>query len=99
MRPSARRRGHATRAVQLILPLCEELGIDPVLITCDVDNIGSRTVIESCGGVYEDTREGKLRFWVPVAQENVGLARNPAAPSATATISQASISTGAEPTI
>jgi predicted acetyltransferase len=65
VRPSARRRGHATRALQLMLPLCAERGIDPVLVTCDVDNVGSRRTIEKNGGVYEDTREGKLRFWVP----------------------------------
>jgi predicted acetyltransferase len=33
--------------------------------TCDVDNVGSRTVIELNGGVLEDERSGKLRFWVP----------------------------------
>jgi predicted acetyltransferase len=65
VRPSARRRGCATRAVELMLPVCAELGIDPVLITCDPDNIGSRKAIEANGGVYEDTREGKLRYWVP----------------------------------
>jgi len=24
-------------------------------------------VIESCGGVFEDQREDKLRFWVPTS--------------------------------
>jgi predicted acetyltransferase len=65
VRPSARRRGHATRALERMLPVCAELGIDPVLVTCDTDNEGSRRTIERNGGVYEDTREGKLRFWVP----------------------------------
>jgi predicted acetyltransferase len=35
------------------------------LITCDVDNIASRRVIEHNGGVLEDQREQKLRFWAP----------------------------------
>jgi predicted acetyltransferase len=47
------------------LAIANRMGIDPALITCDVDNIGSRTVIERNGGVLEDERAGKLRFWVP----------------------------------
>ena len=35
------------------------------LLTCDVDNEASRRVILSAGGVLEDQRDGKLRFWVP----------------------------------
>jgi predicted acetyltransferase len=65
VRPTARRQGHATAALAQTLPLCADLGIDPALVTCDVDNVGSRRTIERNGGVYEDTREGKLRFWVP----------------------------------
>jgi predicted acetyltransferase len=37
------------------------------LVTCDVTNTGSRKVIEANGGVLEDERDGKLRFWVPTA--------------------------------
>jgi predicted acetyltransferase len=48
-----------------MLEICGERGIDPVLVTCDVDNRASRRTIEGAGGEYEDTREGKLRFWVP----------------------------------
>ena len=69
VRPSARRRGHASRALALMLPLCAERGIDPVLVTCDTDNVGSRRTIEKNGGVYEDTREDKLRYWVPTRPE------------------------------
>jgi predicted acetyltransferase len=72
VRPSARRRGHATRALAGMLPVCAELGIDPVLVTCDIDNVGSRRTIEKNGGVYEDTREGKLRYWVPTAPAALG---------------------------
>ncbi len=65
VRPSARRNGHATAMLRLVLPEARALGIDSALLTCDVDNVGSRTVIESAGGVLEDERGGKLRFWVP----------------------------------
>jgi predicted acetyltransferase len=64
VRPSARRRGHATSALTGILEVCRERGIDPVLVTCDVDNVASRRTIEGAGGVYEDTRDGKLRYWI-----------------------------------
>lgn len=65
VRPSARRRGNATAMLAAALPVAHRMGIDPVLITCDEDNIGSRKVIEGNGGVLEDVRRGKLRFWVP----------------------------------
>ncbi len=71
VRPSARRRGYATRALALMLPVAADLGIDPVLVTCDPDNDGSRRTIEKNGGVYEDTREGKLRYWVPATARDV----------------------------
>ena len=65
VRPSARGRGHATRMLVRSLPTAARLGIDPALVTCDVDNVGSRRVIEAAGGELEDERHGKLRFWVP----------------------------------
>jgi predicted acetyltransferase len=65
VRPSARRRGYASEALRLMLQVAAERGIDPALVTCDEDNVGSRRVIEANGGVLEDLRGGKLRFWVP----------------------------------
>lgn len=67
VRPSARRRGHATAMLQAALPVARTLGIDPALVTCDVANVGSRAVIERNGGILEDQRSGKLRFWVPAS--------------------------------
>jgi predicted acetyltransferase len=67
VRSSARRRGHATRMIQEILPLAQSLGIDPVLVICESGNVGSRKVIENSNGVLEDERDGRLRFWVPAA--------------------------------
>jgi predicted acetyltransferase len=66
VRPSARRRGHATAMLARALPVAAGLGIDPALITCDEDNIASRKVIERSGGQFDDQRGIKLRFWVPV---------------------------------
>jgi predicted acetyltransferase len=65
VRPTARRRGVATRALGLMLPIAAERGIDPVLVTCDETNVASRKVIEANGGVFEDLRGAKLRYWIP----------------------------------
>lgn len=46
VRPSARRRGHAARALADALPLARSLGISRVLITCNEDNAASRATIE-----------------------------------------------------
>ena len=67
VRPSARRRGHATAMLAEALPLAAKLGIDPVLVTCDDDNTGSKKVIEANGGVFEDQRGVKLRYWIPTS--------------------------------
>lgn len=66
VRPGRRREGHARRALALALPICKDLGIDRVLVTCDVDNEASRRTIEANGGVQEDIREGKRRYWITV---------------------------------
>lgn len=65
VRPSARRRGHATAMLAAALPIARDLGIDRALLTCDAANAISRRVIEGAGGVYEDQRGTQLRFWVP----------------------------------
>ena len=64
VRPSARRRGHAARALADAIPLAGGLGIPRVLLTCDEDNAGSRATIEKNGGTYEDSRNGKRRYWI-----------------------------------
>ena len=53
IRPSARQRGHGTLALRLALQRARELGLERVLVTCDVGNAGSRRVIEANGGELE----------------------------------------------
>jgi predicted acetyltransferase len=65
VRPSARRRGHATRMLRDVLPHARALGIESALLTCDEDNVASARVIEAAGGVLADQRGVKLRYWVP----------------------------------
>jgi predicted acetyltransferase len=67
VRPSARCRGHATAMLRAALPVARGLGIESALVTCDVTNVASRKVIEVNGGIFDDQRGDKLRFWVPTA--------------------------------
>lgn len=67
VRPGRRRQGFATRALAAALPEARALGLDRVLLTCDEDNDASRRTIEVNGGCYEDTRNGKLRYWIATA--------------------------------
>jgi predicted acetyltransferase len=69
--PWKRRRGYATRALAMILPVAGEVGLARVLLTCDDDNEASRKVIVANGGVIDPdqpTEAGdgktKLRFWI-----------------------------------
>ena len=65
--PSMRRRGYATEILRQGLVVARALGIDDVLVTCDVDNSASAGVIEACGGQFESIAEGdgmpKRRYW------------------------------------
>lgn len=64
VRPMARRQGIASAALSIALLQAQELDINPVLITCDDDNPGSRRTIEKAGGELEDIRDGKRRYWI-----------------------------------
>jgi predicted acetyltransferase len=54
--PWKRRRGYATRALALLLPIARAHGLNRVRIDCDADNIASYRVIETNGGVLAETR-------------------------------------------
>lgn len=53
--PSERFKGYATQMLKATLPVCKELGIDKVLITCIKGNEGSKRTILNNGGMYETT--------------------------------------------
>jgi predicted acetyltransferase len=65
-----RRRGYATDILRQSIVVARSEGVDEVLVTCDVDNVGSRLVIERCGGVFDgvvhDPKEqvDKRRYWI-----------------------------------
>ncbi|GAA3510614.1 hypothetical protein GCM10022234_01090 [Aeromicrobium panaciterrae] len=69
VRPPFRRRGHATEILRQSMVVARAHGIDPVLVTCDDDNIASAKVIEANGGVLDDIIPGesdvpKRRYWL-----------------------------------
>ena len=48
-----RRKGYATEMLHLILIEAEKIGLSKVLLTCDVNNLGSIKTIEDNGGMLE----------------------------------------------
>jgi predicted acetyltransferase len=67
--PWKRRRGYATRALALILPVARAVGLRRVQLTCDDDNDASRRVILANGGVADGSYLAgngkiKLSFWI-----------------------------------
>ena len=70
--PWKRRRGYATRALALMLPVARDAGLRRIEITCDDDNEASRRVIEHNGGVLvgrrtQPGRPSKLVFHIALA--------------------------------
>jgi len=68
IRPSERRKGYATLQLRLMLEKLRSMGYDKVMITCDVDNIGSEKTILKNGGklqgiVEHEKGKGKV-FWI-----------------------------------
>lgn len=65
-----RRRGIATALLAAGLEVLRELGVTRALLTCDHDSVGSATIIERSGGVFEGLIDGdadgiaKRRYWI-----------------------------------
>lgn len=70
VRPGKRGKGYGNKILELALSIAKEMGIERVLMTCDVTNEPSKRVIERNGGVFEnevpnpETGIGKLRYWI-----------------------------------
>ncbi len=62
IRPSERKKGYATRMLELALPLMREYGQNPVIISCAKDNVGSaKTILKNGGMLIEEVDdEGEL---------------------------------------
>ena len=68
VRPSERRKGYATKMINLALKECNKLKIKRVLLVCDKNNIGSAKSIISNGGILENevVNADKIiqRYWI-----------------------------------
>lgn len=71
VRKSERKKGYATKMLELALEEYIKLGFDRILITCDKDNIASAKTIIKNGGVLEnEIQEGEeivQRYWIELA--------------------------------
>lgn len=70
VRPTERRKGYAKKMLAAALPLCREIGLDRVMISCIDGNIASEKTILANGGVYTssafDEKLGRnlKQFWI-----------------------------------
>ena len=51
---------YAARSCKLLFPLIRQLGINPIVITCDPENIPSVRTIEALGGTLQRTKEVEI---------------------------------------
>ena len=71
--PWKRRRGYATEALRLMLPVARECGVARLQVTCDEDNEPSRKVIAANGGVLDsrytdESGKPKLSFRIDLSR-------------------------------
>ena len=67
--PAHRRKGYATDILHQAIAVAHAEGVRPLLVVCDEDNVGSASVIERCGGVFEgpatsDEGVAIRRYWI-----------------------------------
>ena len=73
IRPSKGGKGYGNKILELALLKAKEMEIEKVRITCDVDNVASRKIIEKNGGVLDseipnpETGVNKARFWIDIS--------------------------------
>ncbi len=73
--PEHRRRGYATEILRQSLRIAAGHGVERALVTCDDDNVGSATVIERCGGVFDSHIVGESgtkmrRYWIDLTGQD-----------------------------
>ena len=70
VRPSERGKGYAKEMLRQNIENAKALGIEKMLVTCDVENTASEKTILANGGVFENIIEvdgsRMKRYWVPV---------------------------------
>jgi predicted acetyltransferase len=70
IRPSERRKGYGTLILKLMLNNARSMGLDRVLVTCDVDNVASARIIQKNGGklhgqsISKRTAKAVSQYWI-----------------------------------
>ncbi len=64
IRPSKRGMGLGKEAMKLALQKAHEVGLNKVLLTCNVNNIPSKKMIEACGGELKEIENEVCRYWI-----------------------------------
>lgn len=64
IRKDKRGLGYGKIILRLTLNELFKTEVNRALLTCDQNNLASRKVIESCGGVLENINNGTCRYWI-----------------------------------
>ena len=62
IRPTERKKGYGSKALKLLINQAKEMNIEKILITCNINNIGSKKVIENNNGKFINQIDETLRF-------------------------------------
>lgn len=69
VRPTERKKHYATNMLSDALIVCDTIGIEEVLVSCDKENIASAKVIKNCGGIlkkefYSETFDETIQMYL-----------------------------------
>lgn len=62
IRPTERKKGYGSKSLELLIKQAKEMNIEKILITCNINNIGSKKVIENNNGKFINQIDETLRF-------------------------------------
>jgi len=70
VRPSHRRKGYATKLLELSLKEAQKIGIEKALVSCDKDNVGSaKTITNNNGVLWKDYLVDGVetqKYWIEI---------------------------------
>lgn len=64
IRPTDRNKKYGSLALNGLVKAAHSRGILELLLTCSEDNIASRKVIETNGGVLSEMKDGSCKYWI-----------------------------------
>lgn len=67
--PEERGKGLGSKMLQLALAEAKKLGLEKVLLTCEVGNHASRKVAVNNGGEFEKEQNGLFYYWIKTTQQ------------------------------